>query len=259
MTENKISISIVSHGHSKFVLAFARQLAAILEHEYVELIITVNSAMLDDLYIDNIPNNSRLKIILLKNTAPCGFGANHNFAFKQCTSDFFCVVNPDIELLGNPFSGFVNTLKDLSVGLTYPSQVDAHSISLDYERDLVKPISIWKRHLLGQINRYGKAKEVHWISGAFMVFKSSVFRELNGFDERYFMYCEDVDICLRLQLAGYTLARADAKVIHHTQRQTLKNPKHLAWHIRSLLRLWNSPVYKRYKKKLSASGSYVHL
>ncbi len=82
-----------------------------------------------------------------------------------------------------------------------------------------------------------------------MAFKSTVFRELGGFDERYFMYCEDVDICLRMQLAGYSLARADATVIHHTQRQTLKNLKHLAWHIRSLLRLWNSAAYKEFKKK----------
>jgi N-acetylglucosaminyl-diphospho-decaprenol L-rhamnosyltransferase len=90
---------------------------------------------------------------------------------------------------------------------------------------------------------------VDWISGAFMMFKSSAFRKLGGFDERYFMYCEDVDICLRLQLAGYKLVRADATVTHHTQRRTLKNLQHLVWHVRSLLRLWNSAPYKQYKQR----------
>jgi hypothetical protein len=45
------------------------------------------------------------------------------------------------------------------------------------------------------------------------------------------------------------LAKADATVIHHTQRRTLKNLQHLAWHVRSLLRLWNSEPYKQYKRR----------
>ena len=82
-----------------------------------------------------------------------------------------------------------------------------------------------------------------------MAFRADVFAGLGGFDERYFMYCEDVDICLRAQLAGYRLERADAKVVHHTQRRTLKSLRHLTWHVRSLLRLWRSPAYLQYKKQ----------
>lgn len=134
-------------------------------------------------------------------------------------------------------------------GCAYPAQISASGMLLDFERTLVSPLSLVQRHLLRRRHRLLSQQPVHWVTGAFMAFKSTVFRELGGFDERYFMYCEDVDICLRMQLAGYSLARADATVIHHTQRQTLKNLKHLAWHIRSLLRLWNSAAYKEFKKK----------
>jgi N-acetylglucosaminyl-diphospho-decaprenol L-rhamnosyltransferase len=249
MFEKKLTISIVSHGHINYVVAFANQLAAIPEHCPIELIITANSPVLDDFNIAAFPRDPRTDITLIKNTIQRGFGANHNHAFKHCNADLFCVVNPDIELLTEPFSSLINAFRDLNAGLTYPSQIDMNSAPLDFERELVKPTSIIKRHLLRQIDQHNYSKPVHWVSGAFMMFKSSVFKNLGGFDERYFMYCEDVDICLRMQLAGYKLARADATVIHHTQRQTLKNPQHLAWHIRSLLRLWNSAAYKEYKLK----------
>ena len=51
---------------------------------------------------------------------------------------------------------------------------------------------------------------------------------------------------MRVQLAGYSLARVDAIAIHHTQRNTLKNLWHLAWHTCSLLRLWNLREYHQY-------------
>jgi N-acetylglucosaminyl-diphospho-decaprenol L-rhamnosyltransferase len=245
----RITVSIVSHGHHDLIVTFAKQLALVEPNALIHLIITINEMLLEDFDQSSIARNSFSEVTLLKNSRPKGFGANHNQAFKHCKTDLFCVVNPDIDLLLDPFPSLANAFSNLSVGLTYPSQINANKASLDFERNLVSPTSIIQRHLLRRSGSTDQSKSVHWVSGAFMVFKSSVFRELNGFDERYFMYCEDVDICLRLQLAGYTLARADTTVIHHTQRQTLKNPQHLAWHIRSLFRLWNSDAYKAYKRQ----------
>ena len=52
-----------------------------------------------------------------------------------------------------------------------------------------------------------------------MLWRTSSFRALGGFDERYFLYCEDVDICLRLQLSGqhFTIVE-EARVIHDARR-----------------------------------------
>ena len=244
-----LTISVVSHGHKDLVAAFAKQLASVSTHIYIRLIITINSLTLEDFDQATIDRNDHIEVLLLKNPTLLGFGANHNRAFQHCRSQFFCVVNPDIEILNDSFMNLVDEFVDSRIGLAYPSQVNGKGSLLDFERDLASPASIAKRHLLKKHRRFidYKPHPVQWVSGAFMMFKSSVFRELCGFDERYFMYCEDVDICLRLQLAGYQLAKADATVIHHTQRRTLKNLQHLAWHVRSLLRLWNSAAYKQYK------------
>ena len=68
---------------------------------------------------------------------------------------------------------------------------------------------------------------------------------LGGFDARYFMYCEDVDLCLRLRLQGWQLVRAAAQVQHQGSRASRRAWQPLAWHIHSLLRLWASPVFWR--------------
>jgi N-acetylglucosaminyl-diphospho-decaprenol L-rhamnosyltransferase len=244
----KLCISIISHGHKKLADQLISQLATKAHSEIAQLIITCNKPDIESFDYLYSKMDFPFTVLCINNEQPLGFGENHNQAFKYCESDFFCVINPDIELKSDPFENLLRTSSLFNVGLTYPSQVNGQNVLLDFERDLVSPASVAQRHLLRQKHQSAK-RPVHWINGAFMMFKSSAFRELGGFDKRYFMYCEDVDICLRMQLAGYSLARADATVIHHTQRNTLKDPKHLAWHIRSLFRLWNSAAYKEYKRK----------
>jgi N-acetylglucosaminyl-diphospho-decaprenol L-rhamnosyltransferase len=251
-TNGRLCISIVSHGHKKLVDELISQLATKTHLEIAQLIITCNRPDIESFDYLSSKIDYPFTVRCINNTQPQGFGKNHNQAFIYCESDFFCVVNPDIELENNPFGSLLRTSSLSNVGITYPLQVNGRNVLLDFERDLVSPASVAQRHLLTKRQQSAK-KNVHWVNGAFMMFKSSAFREIGGFDERYFMYCEDVDICLRMQLAGYSIARADATVIHHTQRNTLKDPKHLAWHVRSLLRLWNSSAYKDYKQNFITS------
>ena len=73
----------------------------------------------------------------------------------------------------------------------------------------------------------------------------SQMAEVGGFDERYHMYCEDVDLCLRLRGGGWRLARADAAVVEHAARRgSHRQWRHLGWHLRSLWRLWRSPAWR---------------
>jgi N-acetylglucosaminyl-diphospho-decaprenol L-rhamnosyltransferase len=246
----KITLSIVSHGHGNLVIEFAKKLATTSIDRAIRLIITVNSPKLDNIEKELIPINSRTEIVFIRNSVPLGFGENHNRAFKHCNSNFFCIVNPDIDLISDPFPILIGAFTDPKVGLVYPSQIDGKSEALDFERVLVTPTSILRRHVLRQQQWIHEYQSIDWVNGAFMMFSSAVYKELGGFDERYYMYCEDVDICLRLQLAGYKLKLANVKVIHNTQRKTLKNIAHLSWHFRSLFRLWFSTSYKAYKNKL---------
>lgn len=86
-------------------------------------------------------------------------------------------------------------------------------------------------------------EQADWVNGACLFFRSEAFSELKGFDERYFMYCEDTDICLRLQLAGWSMQGADWAVMHDARRNTGRSLRHLGWHLRSLWRLWASDSF----------------
>ena len=95
------------------------------------------------------------------------------------------------------------------------------------------------RYALGR-----RETRVDWINGACMVLPRSAWEAVGGFDESYFMYCEDVDLCLRLRLAGLALVRAPVQVLHDGQRASHRRVRAFGWHVSSLLRLWRSPVYK---------------
>lgn len=178
----------------------------------------------------------------IANTAPAGFGVNHNRAFDRCTSALFCILNPDISLVDAAvWPGLLACVREEGVGCAYPALYNEDGSRQENERELVTPAALVRRHLGA-----GRQRRTDWASAAFWLVPAATWRQLGGFDERYFMYCEDVDFCLRLQLAGLRLARCDATAVHKASWGSRRMGSHLAWHLRSMLRLWTSASYWRY-------------
>jgi N-acetylglucosaminyl-diphospho-decaprenol L-rhamnosyltransferase len=83
-----------------------------------------------------------------------------------------------------------------------------------------------------------------WVGGMFMLFRHETFEQLGGFNQKYFLYYEDVDLCARMKLKGYKVALCPgAKVVHEARRDSHRKMKFLKWHITSMLRFFLSPVY----------------
>jgi GT2 family glycosyltransferase len=176
-----------------------------------------------------------------------------------CKAPWFAVVNPDVFWSAGDVS-FWRSLAQVNpslmgccsyadrVGLVCPQQLDAYSLRQDFSRVLMTPWGlmnrVWRR-LRGATPSGVAASvaEADWVNGACMFFRAVAFADVNGFDERYFMYCEDADICLRLQLAGWTMQGVDWAVVHDARRHTGRSWRHLAWHLRSMLRLWLSAAF----------------
>jgi N-acetylglucosaminyl-diphospho-decaprenol L-rhamnosyltransferase len=224
-----ITASIVSHGHGPMLPSLLRQLLNF--PEVGKIILTLNIPESIDIF-DN-------RIQLLYNNAPKGFGANHNQAFSYCESEFFCVLNPDISFDVNPFLELLKSSSD-SIGVVAPIVKNLDGVAEDSIRKFPSPISILCRRLFGYRDGYDSGKDSfysEWVGGMCMLFPSSAYAAINGFDEQYFMYVEDADICTRLWLAGYkVLACPGAVVIHDARRASRKNWQHFRWHITSLLR-----------------------
>jgi N-acetylglucosaminyl-diphospho-decaprenol L-rhamnosyltransferase len=242
-----VTASIISHGHANLVEHLLASLVHFPDAWHVQcVVLTVNLHTLHEREkVERLRTSSKWPFTLdvIENANPKGFGANHNAAFLRCETDYFAVINPDIVFTeGAPDTSTTVALKECA-GCFYPMQVTMDGQRLDSERELVTPCSVFVRQVL-RIQRVCATPD--WVNGACMVFRSDVYRSLNGFDERYFMYCEDVDICLRLQTQGFALQALPYRVIHDTRRNTLKSGQHFRWHLRSLFRLWLSKAFWQY-------------
>ncbi|MCL5885785.1 MAG: glycosyltransferase, partial [Actinobacteria bacterium] len=90
----------------------------------------------------------------------------------------------------------------------------------------------------GESLEHSSPREVDWVSGAFFMARREAIEEIGGFDEGYFMYGEDVDLCWRIHQAGYGVAYIpEAVVTHERAYSTKKHPyRMLIEHHRSTIR-----------------------
>jgi GT2 family glycosyltransferase len=85
-----------------------------------------------------------------------------------------------------------------------------------------------------------------WVAGMFMLFCGDAFRRMGGFDEKYFLYYEDVDLCARIRLAGWRVAVCPTvTAIHDARRASHRSMRYFRWHLTSILRYFMSPVFFR--------------
>lgn len=187
-----------------------------------------------------LPANSR--ILTIENLTTKGFGANHNAAFKYCHQPFFCPINPDIKLLEDPFSELIHQIEATNSGIVAPLVLSPEGKVEDSIRHFPTPLSLFRKALGGSDGRYSVEPNTppfqpEWVAGMFMLFRSAEFIKIGGFDETYFLYYEDVDICTRAHKAGIKItACPKISVIHEAQRRSHKNMTHLRWHIASMIK-----------------------
>lgn len=202
------------------------------------LTINIKEHVLESLY-DKEPC-PRIKII--KNIRPKGFGANHNAAFKHCNTLYFCVLNPDIRLVSNPFDELLIYTNNPENGIVAPLAINLKGENEDNARHFLSFYTILQRKLnFGSdtylINNNEEALSVDWVAGLFMLCTKTTYEKVRGFDERYFMYCEDADLCVKVWRQGLRVILAPhVKVIHDARRSSRKNLKYLSWHFKSVLR-----------------------
>lgn len=247
----EISISVVSHLQMELVTELLGDIEQHCRDSSLELILTLNLNERLPFSLDNF--SYPIKIVC--NATPMGFGANHNQAFTHATGRYFCVMNPDIRLSSNPFNALLLCLEDSSVGVVAPLVLGENGEVEDSARHFPGPLKVLCK-VFGRCKGPDYAIKnaafyPDWVGGMFMLFPRGIFEEVGGFDERYFLYYEDVDLCARLRLLDYeVVACPQAKVIHHAQRSSHRSFKYLLWHVRSMLRFFLSPVCWRVRSRL---------
>lgn len=243
----RLTLSVVSHGHEPLLQRVLADLSSSEELRGVRIVVTLNRA--DEAFE---PPDSPLEILVRRNAKPQGFGANHDQAFVDCDTPWFAILNPDLRI---PDSAcFAHLIKAAEaqpdMALVAPKIVNSRGDPEDALRSNLTPTSILRRRL----RRTDPAPEAdvparlgspfYWLAGMFMLVRSDAFRAVGGFDQRYFLYCEDYDLCARLFLAGYALQPCPSvSVIHDAQRDSHRSGRHLRLHLSSLFKAWTSAAY----------------
>lgn len=228
----QLTVSIVSHGHGRMVESLVHQLLTCTEVGQILVTFNIPEKM-------ELPDDPR--IFTLNNSSPKGFGANHNAAFERCRSEFFVVLNPDVALIGNPFFALLNALNQSNGALVSPLALSSKGEAEDCWRYFPTPYGLLRRWLGFGDGRYSfidKANfSVEWASGLCICFRSDAYAKLRGFDESYFLYFEDVDICVRAWKMGMrVLACPVAIVVHDGQRASRRSYVHMRWYFISMIR-----------------------
>lgn len=188
-----------------------------------------------------------------------GFGNGHNLAFKQLAgvdAPYHLIVNPDItfdeDALGR-LAGVMDSHPD--VGLVMPKVLYPDGSNQYLCKLLPAPTDlVLRRFLPGPLKRlaqkqiasfelrdldYDAPAYVPSLSGCFMFARRSVLDDVGGFDERFFLYMEDVDICRRMLAISKLLYWPGVTVEHVHQMGSYRNRKLLFLHVRSAIKYFN--------------------
>lgn len=242
-----LTISIVSHGQGPLVAGLLDDLESL--GVGARILLTLNAAE-DESFLDK-PRH--LHIEVLRNTSRKGFGANHNAALGRTRTRFIAVMNPDVRLPADPFPQLVRAaLEPPCPAIVAPRVLDPAGTVEDSVRRNLTPWSLVKRHLFGErapaTDALGRLPdhEFRWFAGMFLLLDVQAMRSLGGFDERYFLYCEDFDLCARAHLAGHALVHVpEVSVLHAARRASRRSPGRLGHHLASLAKVWTSrPVWR---------------
>lgn len=170
------------------------------------------------------------QVTLVETGANLGFARAANLGWRRARGEYVLFLNPDTLILEGTLDQALTYLRSrpavgvLGVKLLNPDgslQVSCWNfLSLTtLMLDNLLRVPLVPRPLAGRyLYRFwdhGETREVDWIFGAFLLFRRHVLEEVGGFDEDYFMYGEDMDLCYRVRQRGYDVVYYPAAAIVH--------------------------------------------
>lgn len=241
MNDILLTVSVVVHNQAEIAKQLLGDISDLGDKLSAEIIFTVNT----DEPLPFATRNYHHSIKVIRNETPKGFGANHNFAFNHSRGQYFCVLNPDIRLVGNPFDTLIACLNDSKAGVVAPRIVNPNGGIENSARRFPTPFSILLKAIANssmidyQQDEY--PYETDWVGGMFMLFPKDCFRRMGGFDERYFLYYEDVDLCARMKMAHCSaILCPQVTAVHDPRCDSHHNLQYMRWHLRSMFRFFTS-------------------
>lgn len=208
------------------------------------------TACLDSIFSANLPfafeiiiiNNSPIEeklsfpqqcVTVLNSNKNEGFGKANNLGVSMAKGKYLCFLNPDTLLLADQdISRILVLLKDETIGIVGPKLVcDKQKLTVQ-EWCAGTEITLWDilKNNLGIINSkqiWNSPKNIDaaWVSGAALFIDRNLFLQAGGFDEKFFMYFEDVDLCKKISMLGKRVVFCPEYSLFHWSGKSNQNKK----------------------------------
>jgi N-acetylglucosaminyl-diphospho-decaprenol L-rhamnosyltransferase len=221
-----LSLILVNYNGSKFLYDCLSSIEKFTDADTYEVIIVDNFSTDDSVKIikDNFPS---FKLIYSQNNL--GFCKANNLAFKYSQGEHLLFLNTDTILIENTpsiLSEYLNQHCDVAtVSSRITFQDGSYQLScgslLNIAFELFDKIRYsldnkWHSFFSKLYDRqYSKVQEVGWVTGACLMIRRDVFEQIGGFDENFFMYFEDKDLCKRVKELGYKVVYYPKTTIIH--------------------------------------------
>ena len=225
----KLSVIIVNYNVRYFLELCLRSVQAAIISIDAEIIVVDNKSpdnsceMVSELFPD---------VTLIPNNENIGFSRANNQGVELAKGEYVCILNPDTVVAEDIFTQLLSFVEiQQNLGIVSCKLIDGAGKFLPESKRHVPTPSIAIKKLLGMSKGY-YASEVHEndvakvpvFVGAFMLLSRKVYQEVGGFDERYFMYGEDIDLSYSVINAGYdNFYYGRTTIIHYKGESTLKD------------------------------------
>lgn len=196
---------------------------------------------------------------LVENRENRGFAAAANRGIRETSAPYVLLLNPDAEVTAGSLASLVKVAEDrrragvLGLAVRNPDgsvQPSARRVPGIWEGlahaflGRVAPRNRFTRRYTMADWDHASEREVDWVSGSAMLLRREAVEAVGGFDEGYFMYVEDVDLCTRLRRAGWAvLFTPEVEVVHEIGVSSRWQPRRMAFeHSRSIYRYFRTHV-----------------
>ena len=206
----------------------------ILEEDITFIITTFRSEKLIDKCIDRLPFNSKkiiienssnyklkinlekkyknLKCFIMENNL--GYGAGNNYGIKHSLTRYVFILNPDVEIKSDTIKNMTNELNQKSFAIAAPFSKDEYSSNIFKNKKIIE-------------NKY--------VKGFAMLIDKEEMEEVGYFDENFFLYLEEIDLCIRAKKSNKNIYLINTEVNHlsgisHGDRNDLEMEKSRNWH-----------------------------
>lgn len=229
----KISVAILNYNGESWLDKF---LKTVVEKSPEAEVIVIDNASTDNsvsFLKNNFPN-----LRLIQNEVNSGFAGGYNEGLKCIESDYYILLNSDIEITDNWIMPVINSIESNENIVAGQPKILAYNERNKFEHagaaggfidHLGYPFCRGRIFTETEVDegQYDTTTKVFWATGACLFIRADKYWEIGGLDDAYFAHMEEIDMCWRLQNKGYSIICEPSSKVYHVGGGTLdyRNPK----------------------------------